>query len=414
MRRLIGILASVLALAACQKPLFNNTPRWMRMQDRYAHIPFQEEEEADSLVTPVPDGHSVYAAAVRFPDGVDWREGDYRQAELVLLRDSVEVRSFPFSGDPAPDRIRLLGTQIWTDETRNGRATVIRCNGEEKLSWSGEEVIQGLLVTGGHIHTLGQRAGGRGICYRVDGEVVFESPLGTILGGLENREWPGGALSADSLGVYYTYCIPVKKGKETLQEYHVMRGDEQVQLVAAGMAHKVFDVRPLGGVIYRSECRSVYSWSLCLVQANAPISMGISPEEEVLQAQLITYNGYMLMKGLSKNQGNPTYTYWVRDMYDVRFVARSNFLPADIYLDQGWCAYITLDQGRVCQAYKNGDFLPVRPDSYVLKSSRCAAFRKGIFAMALTHASGDDHLLTADKEAFPHRFNGYFVAIQIQ
>ena len=46
MRRLIGILASVLALAACQKPLFNNTPRWMRMQDRYVHIPFQEEEEA--------------------------------------------------------------------------------------------------------------------------------------------------------------------------------------------------------------------------------------------------------------------------------------------------------------------------------------------------------------------------------
>ena len=383
------------------------------MQDRYAHIPYETEEEEDSLVTPASDGRSVYAVAVRFPDGVDWREGDYRQAELVLLRDSVEVLAFPFGGDPAPDRVRLLGTQIWTDETRGGSETVVRCNGQERLSWKGEEVLQGLLVKDGRVHTLGQRAGGRGICYRVDGEVAFESPVGTILGGLENREWPGGALSADSLGVYYTYSIPVKKGKETLQEYHVMRGDEQVQLVAAGMAHKVFDVRPLGEVVYRSECRSAYSWSLCLVQANAPISMGISPEEEVIQSQLITHNGYMLMKGLSRGTDNPTYTYWVRDMYDVRFVARSNFRPADIYLDQGWTAYITLDQGRVCQAYKNGEIVPVKPDTYVLKSSRCAAFRKGIFAMALTNAGGDEHLLQADKQAFPHRFNGYFVAIQI-
>ena len=63
---MIGILASLLALAACQKPLFNTTPRWMRMQDRYAHIPYETEEEEDSLATPASDGHSVYAAAVRF------------------------------------------------------------------------------------------------------------------------------------------------------------------------------------------------------------------------------------------------------------------------------------------------------------------------------------------------------------
>jgi len=414
MRRLIGILACFLALAACQKPLFDPTPRWMRMQDRFTHFPHAPEEETPDSLTLQLSSPGVFAVAVRFPEWADWREGDYRGAEAVLFKDSTELLSFPFRGDPAPDRICLLDGALWIDQTLEGRQTAVLRNGEMYLRYDGEEVLKGLLPLNGHLHTLGQRAGGKGLCYRIDGVAVFSSPVGNILGSREDREWPGGALAADSSGVYYSYSIPVQKGEETQHEYRIMRGAELVQTLAAGLAHTVFDIRPFNGVLYRSECRTPYSWSLCLVMADTPISMNVGEGESVSRCRLVPYEGEMVMKGYSTGLGGGKYTCWVRDHHGLRLTASSNNPVADLFMYQGSSAYITLDEGRVYQVFVGGVNTQAKPHTYLLKSARCAVFQKGTLAMALSHATGTEHRLWVNGKIIPLTFNGYFAAIQIQ
>ena len=71
---------------------------------------------------------------------------------------------------------------------------VVSCNGEERFRFPGEEVFNGFWVIDGQLYTLGQRPGGGGLCFRVNGQERFSSESGVLLNGPDEVEWDGGNL----------------------------------------------------------------------------------------------------------------------------------------------------------------------------------------------------------------------------
>ena len=126
-------------------------------------------------------------------------------SEAVLYADGKVIARAP--ADPDPERHRARQGHLWTDRI-DGKETVIFRDGEELFRFPGEELLRGFLIKDGKVHTLGQRPGNGGICYRIDGREVFSAPAGRIVGSASSPHWDAGAFSADSSGIYYAYGIP--------------------------------------------------------------------------------------------------------------------------------------------------------------------------------------------------------------
>lgn len=411
MRRRIFLLACVLALASCQKPLFDALPRW-RLEHARTRQPLQTPQEpVDSARVEIPLSRGVYLTAVRFPDWADWRSGDFRGAQAVLYKDSVEIRAVPAGPQPSSDRLRLVGGHLWTDTADAGQ-TVICCDGEERIRYDSEELLRGFLFVDGAVHTLGQRPGGAGFSYRVDGEERFTSPTGQILGSPENPEWPGGAFSRDSTGIYFVYALPIRQASAHTYEYHVMRGGREVKEIPARTAGAVYDIRVFDGSIYRCERRNESSQSFCLVKDDLYLALDIRADELVKGCSLVPIRGKIMLKGHSESAvGNEQYWYRTQDGF---WYALSRNDVRQMYEDNGVVSYVCCSPGGLVSALmKDHRPLPVTPETYRLTDGRCAQFREGVFAVALTHASGNAHLVLVDGKAIPFNFNGYFTSLTI-
>lgn len=395
------------ALISCKKPLFDTPPRWYG-SSRRAPIE-QEEPAADSSATPLAR-KGVYVTAIRFPEWAQWREGDFRGAEAVLFRDSVEIACAPAGPRPDADRVRQWDGHLWTDIADEGKTTIYK-DGKEHLSFPEEELFRGFLVDGGNVHTLGQRPGGGGICYRVNGEAVFSSASGSALGSPEDHEWPGGALTQDSTGVYFTFGIPLHYGDKTTMEYHVMSGADEIKEVRQTASGAIYDIRVWNGTVFRSERRNASSQSLCMVMNDMFMAMDVWEDEQIHECKLIPVGGDIAIKGYSEMEYGNTMR-WIR-LRDGALFLDSTHGAQDLYLDNGITAIVTVEQGLVSKILKDYCYHPVEPMKYSLTSSRCACFKDNFFAVALSNATGNTHMLSLDGQQVYMDFNGFFTSITI-
>ena len=396
------------ALISCKKPLFDTPPRWYGNSRRAQAS--QEEPAADSSATPLAR-KGVYVTAIRFPEWAQWRDGDFRGAEAVLFRDSVEIACSPAGPRPDADRVREWDGHLWTDFADEGKTTIYK-DGKEHLCFPDEELFRGFLIDGDKVHTLGQRPGGGGICYRVNGEAVFSSAAGSALGSPEDREWPGGALMQDSTGVYFTFGIPLHNGNKVSMEYHVMRGADEIKEVRQTASGAIYDIRVWNGTVFRSERRNTSSQSLCMVMDDMFLAIDVWEYEQIHECKLIPVNGDIAIKGYSIDEyGNVM--HWIRSRDGYVFVD-STIGTYDLYLDNGINAIITVNQeGLVSKILKDYSFHPVEPMKYKLTSSRCACFKDNFFAVALSNATGNTHMLSLDGQQVYMDFNGFFTSITI-
>ncbi len=402
----------LLAAFSCQKPLFPGTPRWMRMQDRYKYLEADGPSAPDSAGSPLDHRPVVYMTALRFPEGVDWRNGEREGARLVLWKDGEEVLDLPGGHYPEPDRHRVRGGHLWQDDS-DGSVTRIFLDGEEILQYEGDEILRGLLLEGEDLHTLGQRVGGEGFSYRINGEEVYSHPLGRISGTFEDREWEGGALMQDGDGVYYSCALPIRKENAVSWEHRLMKGDELVLKITETEAKTVFDIRVWNGSVYRSEQRGDNSGSFMLVKDQLAHALGSGLEGQTVHlCRLVPDGKQMLVKGYSSK--NSLYSYWFRGTDGPSGEIRSSFLLADLYLDNPLLAAISLDKGLVRNIYDGEKNLNLPARKYALRTKACSAYKDGVLYAVLTDMSGDGHLLLKGDEFETFTFNGCFTGIWIE
>ena len=357
-------------------------------------------EAQDSSALDMPAGSGVYLTAIRFPEWANWREGDFRGAEAVLFRDSAEVAKVSAGTRPDPERIRILDGRLWTD-VADGGTTEIYCDGRHRLTIPGEELIKDIFTENGSVHTLGQRPGGSGLCYRVDGEEVFSSDAGSVTGGF----------SRDTSGTYFVYGIPIRKGESAKMEYHIMKGADEMKTIFPTEKGYIYDIRVRDGTVFRSERRDESPESLCLIMGDSFYSVDVSPVEEIHLCKLVETDGEMAIKGYSV-QPNVTW-HWIRSKDGVMYQVVTGSVP-DFYVCEGMKAYIINDHnGFVQNIYLDGRYYGVEEGRFKIPSSKCADFRDGIFAAAISDASGQDHLLFIDGLFIPLQFNGYITSVKI-
>ena len=401
MCKLIPIFLLSAALLSCQKALFDNPPR---------SDPSGNGARRDSIGVSDPDAPEpppdIYATALCFDEE--------EPAEVILFKNGEEVLRVPVSGRPEPERHRLLQGHLWTDSC-DGTEVVVSRDGEERFRYPGDELLRGFLEVKGKIYTLGQRQGKEGFSLRVNGEERFIGSTGTILGGPEDNEWEGGALSQDTSGVYFTYGIPLWKGEELLWEYRVMREDKLFKTLPAGSAEALFDIRVHNGVVYRSELRSRARNTYCLVKDETYQTIEMSATEEPHYWKLTTVNGDIFLKGYSTGiAGGKQYTYWLRTPSALPFVVTDNQPIRDMVTDGEHVAYLVENaDGLVRTAYLDRTNIVFTSDRYRLPSSRCIQLKKGVLGLALSSPDKQTHLLIRDREVQTLHFNGYFTSVQI-
>lgn len=398
MRRFVCILAALAALFSCKKPLMDTLPRWYTRGPRSYMAKPPETEDGPGLDKPAESG--VYTSAIRFPDWAKWKEGDFRGAEVVLFRDSVEVVSVPAGPRPDPERIRILDGRLWTD-IANGGTTEVYCNGHYMLSIPSEEMLKGILAENGSIHTLGQLRGGRGMSYRINGAEVFSTGAGTVTS----------TFMRDTSGICYVYGIPIRKGDSAIMEYHIMKGADEIKTVSPTETGAIYDIRVRDGTVYRSERRSAGHTSLCLVAGDVFHSLGVMSNETIHLCKLVEIDGEMMVKGYSTIRG--ALWHWIRSKSGIRYQVT---LPdvKDFYVDGNVMAIIVNNpDGFVTSIHVGGEVLEMDDCRLRLSSSDCAELRGGVFAAALSDTSGREHRLLLDGQLVPLRFNGYFTSLKI-
>ncbi len=402
MRRIVFVLAATAALLSCTRiPLIDTMPRWYSPGPRSHGGGYAARQDSSARNTPARKG--VYIAALRFPEWASWRDGDFRGAEAVLFRDSVEIAHCPMGALPDPDRMRIIDGHLWTDIAGNGETSVY-CDGHHRLTIPDEELLKGFLIKNDTILTLGQRPGGRGLCYRVNGQEVFSSGAGTVFGRFER----------DSSGTHFAYGITIRKGDAVTTEYHIMNGADEIATVTPNKGGAIYDIRVRDGTAYRSERRGGSPSSLCLVIGESYHSMDVGSAEEIHQCKLLDCEGEMMIKGYSIM--GSLIRHWIRSRDGLRYQVISSMGVPDIYLDSGKLAHlITNRDGRVTKVVIGDETISAPEDSLYLRirSSSCADFRGGTFAAALSDTSGRKHRLFLDGRLVPLEFNGYFTSIKI-
>lgn len=407
-------IALLLPLAACQQESLVQGPgRNLRMQDRYRYLVRKTDTpENDSTLAQKP---ALYYTALEFPSWADWRDGDLRGGEIVLYKNGAEQLRVPAGDNPDPERHRVRGGHLWTDYIE-GKETVIACDGEPTLRYNGEEVLMGFLLVGRQIHTLGQRPGGQGFSYRIDGKEVFSDPAGIVVGTLNQREWPGGALTKDLAGVCYSYGVPIRNGDKTEWEYRVMCGDSCIKMIPQGTSSRLFDIRIQDGTVYRVEQRSASSTTTCLVRDNSYHSLGMGPSEVAHGLQLVPLeDGTMGVKGYSSGLVSvDKWTCWYRDDRGIRTQATSNMEIQDLFVEGDHLAYCTLRSGTVCQVVQDTYLTGITPYAYRLATPLCACWYQGALLALLSSVDGPDHLILHGNTLTPISFNGYFTSVYME
>lgn len=397
LRKTILLLLLAATTTACDRPVFDTTfrPRSGR--------PPRKAPTPEAL----PEGLSVWATAIAFHDTTSWRAGSTGGAGLLLFKNGVRVDSLPALNVLKPEQHRFRDGHLWTNRT-DGFRTYLQRDGEPYLSYDGEEGLVGFLLQNGHVHSLGQKPGG-GFSYRLDGEIVYSSEKGLVLGSGADADWEGGALCQDGGGVYYTYGIAQQSADTPVWEYRLMRGNDIRKVITPPAGGQLFDVRVSGGNYYRLERR--YD-RYCLITGEEVRVLTARGEQDNLKlvpcADGIAAIGNSLLgparMGWLERADGSYYQYLHPGGGRLR-----------LWLQGSALTMVLMDAQDCLSGVQSGAWSGSFPaGAYRLQQDRCALFSEGILALALTAASGNEHLLWVGGEETPVSFNGYFTGIYIE
>ena len=408
MRKWIGLLCLV-SLVSCNEPLLDSLPRFMREQGR--HVRGGEPGDTSSARPPLPGPEpsapeyvpSVYATALQFRDSVNWRLDSLGAAEVLFFKDGALVRRQQVSSPPDPERHRIWNRQLWTDYT-DGRETVLLCDGLERFRYQGEELLRGFLIVDGDVHTLGQRPGNGGFCYRINGEPIFSQDKGSVLGSPSGPAWKGGALNLDGGEVYYSY--------KTDHIYYVMKGGMTFRVVPDKPFDALYDLKVHGGHLWSIQKKANKLSLVCDDEAR-PLNVTAS---DAYSCRLVPTGDQVQVLGCSR-LGGGWYSFWLApfDTGTPLSKGTGRSLKSELcYRDPDTLLADVNDDGILLKLQFDSVDLGIPSKVYTGPSARNLFLTQSHFAAGLSHSGAGPHLLLYDTKKYSLSFNGYFTSVLIE
>lgn len=383
------LILAALLLSGCQKSLFPGVPRYVR-EPSTVHGDGARAEQAEEVAS----SERLYITVLS-------------GTEVLLLADGeILARS---SADPDPERHRARQGHLWTDIVQ-GKETVVFRDGEEWLRFPGEELLMGFHFSGGKLHTLGQRPGNEGICYRIDGEAVFSAPAGRIIGSASSPEWDSGAFSADSSGLFYAYGIPFVHSGSTTWEYRIMKGPDAFQTIPDDASGTVLDLRIFQGKVYRADLSGRTLRLLC--GDDILLSRRLLQAERIGNVALVPIGQEMCLKGVSTYSGYSEAWVMTGNGTDVQ-AALSGRTPRLFRKGPVRAAWVEKD--RLIHSFtRQGNMTPIPVGRYRLSSPLCLNAFDGALYAVFSDTTGTNHLILADTTITPIHLPGTPTSIRFE
>lgn len=301
---------------------------------------------ADTVTTPpLPQYDTIiYAAAVRYPTGYDWRIDTLTaevQADVVLLRNGVVISSTPASYENAvsadPDMHRIADGHIYTDYSSN-YDTFIKKDGNLLFKYEGRERICGFYVDGGDVWTLGEARGRLGgVILRKNGNIVFESNEGHTFLNASDPSSDSGALHFENGAPWFCYYTNEDGPLSNTNGCYIVENGVSKKLEIPSTIRKIMDVKKIDGELVLAGVISSVFNAISIVKGGLVVSISLPASYQLANCKIIPGNG-----GLFYLTGECThYT--------------ANETAGYIYDSNGTCLYFTSGGQRLLGLYADGD-----------------------------------------------------------
>ena len=412
MKRLLAIGLLLAAVISCRDPLFDSLPRYMREHGRTlpsygatsgGTSPKDSSQSSSPEEPPAPPDPSVYVTAFHYTDTENWETDSLGAAELLFFKDDELLLRLPVETPPDPERHRIWDGQLWTDAT-DGFVTRVSRDGEEVFCYDGQEQLRGFLIKNGEVHTLGQRPGREGLCYRINGREVFSSTTGTVLGSPSDPEWESGALTPDGDWVYYTYKAD--------GNYYVMQDSKYHKVVFERDADAFYDFRVKEGEVLQAYRKGNVYYLKTGEKEQALNAAG----NLVISCKLVPFGADVVLRGISRTSSTD-FLFWYFDtsIPGIRNrISGKSARSGMVLQEDGWLFADTAADGSIGSLRLSGEKLDLPEGTYYLATPQCLFYKDGHYAAALSGRSGSKHTVVYDGKALAYSFNGYFTSVKLK
>lgn len=257
-------LSLLILLASCslidpELPL--GRPRAFERYVPGTHIQGQEAHQVQDK-----DDTLFYVSAVSFPSSYDWRRDTAFGATactLKLYRGKERLLSVVAGPSnrisSAPDRHHIINGSLYTDYA-DYKGTSVKCNGKEIANWKEAEILQGLLLKDGTLHTLGRGLSSKSFTYRRNGSPVLKIDGGELFGGFQTDTYgPTGAIYEDGGSLCFAYKT-VQNGMKAA--YLVKDGEPELLMSKPGAEY--IDIKQMDGgtaLYYKENKKAIYTYN---------------------------------------------------------------------------------------------------------------------------------------------------------
>ena len=322
-------------------------------RDDYRQVPPKEDHQPDTV---------LLVTALCFPESYDWRLDSLFgqvQCTLKLYRGAEEALSLPAGPgtdiSSSPDTYHIIDGSLYT-ECFNGTETVVCRNGERLACWKGKELLCGLVVKDGVLHTLG--CGGGSLVYRRNGAEVLKVDGAVPYGGFRTDTYgPTGAIYESSDSV----CFAFRTQHEEV--FAVVEGEPRA--VFSNTYARVLDVKLIDGAAV-----VLYFRDGVLYYDSGAGGRRIFGKEGVGW----DYAALVMLGGDTASAGRLRCTGEIETDYGVAFDRRLRYLGSDTqFVYFGPDGYVPVSKG-----------VEIPPDCYFLSRDCACLLPSGALAVALT------------------------------
>ena len=358
----------------------------------------------------------LWACAVSFPKGYDWRKdslGTASTSDLLLFRDTECILKLSCNSlnrvSADADRHYIVGGQLYTVYPTSSDC-IVKKNGQEAFRIGRRELITDLIVRDSCIFTLGTPPSGKGWIWRKDGQELLQRDDGEILGGMYTDK--------DSICFAFVENIGGSTTSVTSHRYYCVRETEVSQLKLGTDIEEVLSIRMNEGVLNYLAVSSAVKNGVLWQQGPNAYSLGAGRLKKIRNFALDRVGKEIVAHGFELTGQVWTHSFWASptametNTKDVceRLIYCSDS-PVQCY------SWYNPDSGRtfvVWNASKRdytGDFRVVSPYVLAGNESGYAIGMSEVCAKSYTGDLTEIPVIVTPDDTLRFNFNGYFTRL---